>query len=86
MAEAGVPNFDIAGWFVMGVPAATPRDIVARFNQEVVRILSIAEIREKFIASGVEARSSSLEETAAFARDQVQKWGQRFRASGVKLE
>jgi len=86
MAEAGVPNFDIAGWFVMGVPAATPRDIVARLNQEVVRILRLAEIREKFIASGVEARSSSLEETAAFARDQVEKWGQLFRASGAKLE
>ena len=86
MAEAGVPDFDIAGWFVLGVPAATPREIIGKLNQEVVRVLSLAEIREKFIASGVEARATTPEETAVFARDQIEKWGRRFRASGAKIE
>ena len=86
MAEAGVPDFDISGWFLLGVPAATPREIVARLNQELVRILSLPEVRERFIASGVEARPTAPEETAAFVRDQVEKWGQRFRASGATLD
>ena len=86
MAEAGVPNFDIAGWFMLGAPAGTPRDIIAKLNHEVVRILALPAIREKFIAAGVEARSKSPEEMVIFIQEQVEKWGRLFKASGATLE
>ena len=86
MAEAGVPNFDIAGWFMLGAPAGTPRDIIAKLNHEVVRILALPAIREKFIAAGVEARSKSPEEMVVFIQEQVEKWGRLFKASGATLE
>ncbi len=86
MAEDCVPDFAIAGWLMMGVPAGTPREIVVKLNHEVVRILGLPEVREKFIASGVEARSKSPEEMVVFIQEQVEKWGRLFKASGATLE
>ncbi len=86
MAEAGVPDFDIAGWFMLGAPAGTPREAIGKLSQEVVRVLGLPEIREKFIAAGVEARSKPSEEMVVFIGEQVDKWGRLFKASGATLE
>lgn len=85
MEEAGVQNFDMAGWFMLGVPAGTPHEIIAKLNQEVVRVLALPEIRARFIASGNEARSKSPEEMVVFIRDEVEKWSRLFKASGATL-
>ena len=85
MEEAGVQNFDMAGWFMLGAPAGTPREIIVKLNQEVVRILALPEIRERFIASGNEARSESPEEMAVFIRGEVDKWSRVVKASGATL-
>ncbi len=85
MEEAGVQNFDMAGWFMLAAPAGTPREIIAKLNQEVVRILALPEIRERFIASGNEARSKSPEEMVVFIRGEVDKWSRLFKASGATL-
>ena len=85
MEEAGVQNFDMAGWFMLGAPAGTPREIIVKLNQEVVRILALPEIRERFIASGNEARSKSPEEMAVFIRGEVDKWSRVVKASGATL-
>ena len=50
MAEAGLPGFDISTWFGLFAPAGTPKEIVAKWNAEVTRILNSPEMRERLAA------------------------------------
>jgi tripartite-type tricarboxylate transporter receptor subunit TctC len=68
----------------MGAPAGVPRDIITRLNAELARALATPEVRERILATGNEAISSSPEELGAFIRDEIAKWAKVIKASGVK--
>jgi tripartite-type tricarboxylate transporter receptor subunit TctC len=51
-AEAGLPDFVVDSWFGLVVPAATPSNIVARLNAEIIRIGNLPEVRERLAAQG----------------------------------
>src|SRR6185503_10851399 len=48
VAEAGLPGFESVQWYGMVVPAQTPKDIVARLHTEMVRVLQVPEIKDRF--------------------------------------
>ena len=86
MAEAGVPGFDIATWFGLLAPAGTPRDVIAKWNADVVRILDSAEMRERLRAQGAEPAPSSPAEFAAFIAAEQSKYARIVKASGAKVD
>ena len=54
MVEAGVADFEVAGWLGFAVPANTPEAIVARFNAEINRISEMPQVKEKLLVQGFE--------------------------------
>jgi tripartite-type tricarboxylate transporter receptor subunit TctC len=64
--EAGYPGVDSPGWQAMWFPAGTPRERIARIQQEVARILRLPEIRKIFDDAGLRPVGSAPEEFAAF--------------------
>ena len=86
MAEAGVPGFDISTWFGLLAPAGTPRDIVAKWNADVVRILNTPDVREKLLAQGAEPAPSTPEQFAQFIAQEYAKYGKIVKASGAKVD
>lgn len=54
IAEAGVAGYEHILWGMLLVPAATPKDVVARLNREAVKALEAAEVRERYAGMGVE--------------------------------
>ena len=86
VAETISPGFEVANWYGVLVPAATPAAIVARIGSQVRAALESVEVRGKFAAEGVAARSSTAEAFAAHIKAEVAKWGPIIKASGVKLE
>ena len=86
LAEGGLPGFDVTSTFIMGAPAGVPRDIITRLNAATVRVLAIPEVRERILASGLEAISSTPEELGAFVRDEIAKWAKVIKASGIKAD
>jgi tripartite-type tricarboxylate transporter receptor subunit TctC len=86
MAEAGVPGFDIATWFGLLAPAGTPKDVVARWNTDVVRILNSPEMRERLSAQGAEAAPTTPAEFAAFIAAEQPKYARIVKASGAKVD
>ena len=54
LAEAGLKGFDIGTWFGVLAPAATPKDIVARLNSEVVKIIHSPEFKKRMDEIGAE--------------------------------
>ena len=68
------------------MPAGTPPEIVARLNAEILKILRLPEVRERFQAMGIEIAGNTPEQFAAFMRAEPAKWGKIVRASGAKID
>jgi tripartite-type tricarboxylate transporter receptor subunit TctC len=86
MAEAGLPGFDIATWFGLFAPAGTPKEIVAKWNAEVTRILNSPDMRERLVAQGAEPAPMSPDQFAAFVRSEIAKYARIVKASGAKVD
>jgi tripartite-type tricarboxylate transporter receptor subunit TctC len=86
VAEAGVPGYEFLGWTGIAAPAATPRRVIERLHTEIAKVLSSAEARDWFAASGAEAGLQTPQEFAAFIRAEHAKWGQVVRDAGIKIE
>lgn len=84
--EAGVTGADVLIWYGVVAPAATPKDVVARLNREIVKVMSLPDVRDKFLQQSVDPASSSADEFAQLIRDEVARWGKVIRAAGIKLE
>ncbi len=85
-AEAGLPDFDVTTWYGVLAPAATPRPIVTRLNQELVRIMHSAELRDRLAASGTDPLTSTPEEFADYIRKEIAKWGDVVRKANLKAD
>jgi len=86
ISEAGVPGFEAENWFGLFVPAQTPKKIIARLNEAIVKVMRSPEIQKQFIALGAEPVGNSPEEFAAFVRRDMEKYAKVVRISGAKLD
>ncbi len=84
--ELGLKDFDAVGWNGLLAPAGTPRDIVARLNTEVVRVLRIPEVRDQLSSQGADIVGNSPEQFAAWIRAEVKKWAEVVKVSGAKID
>ncbi len=85
-SQTGYPGFETVGWVGLLAPTGTPKEIVARLNAEVVRILGQTEIKERFVSLGAELVSSTPEEFGAYIRLETAKWNRVIKDSGAKSD
>jgi tripartite-type tricarboxylate transporter receptor subunit TctC len=86
ISEAGVPGFEAENWFGMFAPAKTPRRIIARLNEALVKVVRSPEIQAQFAALGADAVGNSPEEFAAFVRRDLEKYARVVRISGARVD
>src|SRR5438045_229072 len=72
--EGGVPGYDVGVWFGVLTVAGTPREIVQRLNTEMVRVLTSAEVKERFGKLGVDVVADSPEHFSQFLKSEVARW------------
>jgi tripartite-type tricarboxylate transporter receptor subunit TctC len=83
IAESGVAGYEAGSWVGVLVPAPTPRPIVTKLNQEIVRILKTPNINEQISRSGAEVVANTPEEFALLIRTNVKKYGELIRNVGT---
>jgi tripartite-type tricarboxylate transporter receptor subunit TctC len=83
VAESGLPGFEFSAWYGVLAPAGTPAAIMTRLHQAVGKAMAAPETREKF-EDGLMPLSSTSDEFAAYLKQEVIKWGNVVKASGVK--
>ncbi len=86
IAEAGVPGFEADNWFGILAPANTPRRIISRLNDVLVKVVRAPETRAQFEALGADPVGSSPEEFAAFIRKETEKYAKVVKLSGAKVD
>jgi tripartite-type tricarboxylate transporter receptor subunit TctC len=84
--EQGLKGFETGSWFGMAVPAATPRDIIAKLHAGAVRAIAAPELRQRMSAEGAEFVGDTPEQFTAFFKSEVAKWGKAVKASGAKVD
>ncbi len=86
IAESGLPGYEVSAWFGIFAPANVPSPIVQSLNKEVVRIMQLADVRERLASQGAEPMSGSSEAFAEFVRVELAKWSGVVKAAGMRSE
>ena len=86
MIEAGIRAYEFSTWYGLFAPGGTPRDVVAKLNTAVIRILAQPEVKAQFARDGLDPAGGTPESFDAYFRAEVEKLGAVIRASGVKAE
>jgi tripartite-type tricarboxylate transporter receptor subunit TctC len=84
VAEAGVPGYSATNWYGIAVPARTPRQIIARLNEQLTLALSAADTRERMLDIGMEPATSNSAHFAEFVKSEIGKWAKVVQATGLK--
>jgi tripartite-type tricarboxylate transporter receptor subunit TctC len=84
--EAGVPGYDVSVWFGVLTVGGTPREIVQRLNVEMVKILTSAQVKERFSKIGVDVVAGTPEHFSTFLRSEVERWAKVVRDAGIKAD
>jgi len=84
ISEAGVPGFDVAGWFMVVAPAHTPSAVVEKLHGEMRSVLAAPDVREQIVKlSLVPLASPSVDEMKAFVKAEIVRWGKVVEAAGI---
>lgn len=86
IAEQGFPGFEVNGWYGLLAPAATPKDVIAYLNAEVVKVLRQSDIKERMTSDGAIPVGNTSDELAAYIRLEMEKWNKVVKASGAISE
>ncbi len=84
-AESGYPDLDANAWFGLFAPARTPKSIVVKLSQELVRVMAMSENKELLLKQGAEAAANTPEEFAAYVKSEVVKWTRVVKESGAAV-
>ncbi len=86
IAESGLPGFEQSAWHGLLAPARTPQPIITKLHAEVVRILRLPDVAERFAAQGVNVVASSPTEFAAFIKQDVAKYEKLVKTAGIRID
>ena len=84
--ELGLAGYESTTWFGLLAPAKTPREIVARLNVEVRRVLEGKELGERLVREGLEASAGTPDQFARFINDEIAQYARLVRAAQLKVE
>lgn len=86
VTASGLPGYEAAGLVGIFAPAKTPGTIINRLNREIVRLINLPDIKEKFSNAGVEVVGSSPEQFSAIIKSDISKMDKVIKEAGIKVD
>jgi len=84
LAEAGIPNYNIASWHSVSTTAGVPKDIVDKLASEIRAVMSAPEVQKLLIAEGaIPQISPPPEEFKKFVDSEITRWGELVEKAGI---
>ncbi len=84
--EAGVPGYKNITWHSIVVPAKTPRPIVNRLNAELVKIVNLPDVKERFLGQGLTPVGSTPEQMSALIKEESLEYAKLVKQIGLKAQ
>jgi tripartite-type tricarboxylate transporter receptor subunit TctC len=85
-AEAGLPALTASGWFAMVGPPKLPASLQNEIARATIEVLKMPDVVEKLRALSVEPGGGTPAETAAFIKDEAERWGAVIKQTGVVVD
>jgi len=79
------PGFEITVWQGFGAPAGTPRAVISRLNAELVKVMTMPDVRERLVNLGADPLSTTPQEFAAHIAREKDKWAGVVKSSGITI-
>src|SRR5215213_1139047 len=86
VAEQGLPSFETGSYQGLVGPKGIPREVTAKLNTELSKVLNTAEMQERFAKQGTEVRTGSPESLGDWMRNEQAKWAKVVKESGAKFD
>jgi tripartite-type tricarboxylate transporter receptor subunit TctC len=83
IAEQGFPGYEISSWQGVLAPAGTPKDVVAKINGELVRLVNSPDVRARMSVEGADPVGSTPDQFAERVRSEIIKWTKVIKDSGI---
>jgi tripartite-type tricarboxylate transporter receptor subunit TctC len=83
VSESGFPGFEAVSWFALLAPAGTPAPIVAKVNQESLKIVADPGMRARFGQLGLDTVGNSPDQLAAIIKSDIAKWAKVIKEAGI---
>ena len=86
VSESGLPGFNVTSWYGVFGPAALPKELVTRLNNDIVSIVGAADVKERLASLGAEPAPMSPEDFGRHVREEIAKWAKVVKDSGAKVD
>ncbi|MDB5808410.1 MAG: Tricarboxylate transport protein TctC [Betaproteobacteria bacterium] len=86
IAEAGVPGYAVDNWYAVFAPAATPKEVLAQLNSEVIKIFHGPDLKDRLAALGLEPAGEPLPATNAYIKSEMARWTKVVKAAKIVVE
>jgi tripartite-type tricarboxylate transporter receptor subunit TctC len=86
LRESGVADYDVVSWNALFAPAGTPPEIIKTLNGALQEILADADVRNRLLELGIEARASTPEEISARLKSDIEKWRKVIEKAGIQKQ
>jgi len=86
VASQGFPGFEAKEWYGLVAPGGTPRAIVTRLNQEIVRIINSPDVRSRLLDLGTDIVGDSPDQFGGVIKAELAKWSKLLKETGIRLE
>ena len=84
VAESGYANFDVSSWQGIVVPAGTPKAVIQRLNRDLVKVLSLPDVKERFAQYSAVTAASTPEQFSSYIKEEIARWQKVAIDAGVK--
>ena len=84
--ENGLDGFVVDSWVGVFAPAKTPRAIIDKLQRELVAVLAMPEVRERFAVLGIEPVGNTPEQFGEQVRADLAKWEKVVKQANIKTE
>ena len=82
--ELGLKGFQAVAWNGLSAPARTPKEVIAKINADVVKVVHSPELVERLKSEGSDPVGSTPTEFAAFLREEIARWSKVIKFAGIK--
>jgi len=86
VAEQGLSGFETGSFQGVVGPAGIPREIVSKLNSELIKVLALEEMRERFAKQGTEVRTGTPAALGQWLKTEQARWAKVVKESGEKFE
>jgi tripartite-type tricarboxylate transporter receptor subunit TctC len=76
----------VTAWHGIVVPAGTPKPIVDRLNREIVKVMAMPDVQERFRREGLDIMTDTPEQAAVRIRNETKLWAKVIKDAGIKAE